>query len=590
MSYNYMTHTLQAHDCLMELKGILQPYREHPQAAAWLADVERLDKKLENMHFQVAIVGEFKRGKTSLINALLRRRVLPADVVPTTATLNRITYGDTPASYVFWKDDRPPEQIDIGQLAGYITKLTDDAARQAHNIREAVVRYPCRFCEHNVDLIDTPGMNDDDVMNNVTIQGLSDIDLAIVALEPVSPVSNTEARFIAHLVENEQICQIIFVLSKIDTVFEEEREPLIRAVRARLKTCVRAVLLETHPEGDPVLKKFDALFADVILFPVSAMQALAAYDMGDKQALERSGFRRLSDELLPLIIRSQHSAAVLTPLRAVARMAEDFRRLLAQWAEETAAAEQLQVMKTQVAQTAYSPAVDLGQVWTVCCARLEERKRDHIDGAYRTLMDALSTTADSALLVAKVKELFRQISQYLAREELESYRQLRADHLRPPYEALARQLSRLLEPRPDFLERLAPQLAGLIPQDPEQEEAPEPFYWERSPIPPPDAKRGQFPYLVESAVRLSLDSYFLRRQARLSQILRSFHGAQEKLLVGLVQEVFRMANAEAEPADRLPVTPELQATLSPMLTGLALRCRAVEEDYLSHTDCIPPTE
>ena len=93
MSYNYMTHTLQAHDCLMELKGILQPYREHPQAAAWLADVERLDKKLENMHFQVAIVGEFKRGKTSLINALLRRRVLPADVVPTTATLNRITYG-----------------------------------------------------------------------------------------------------------------------------------------------------------------------------------------------------------------------------------------------------------------------------------------------------------------------------------------------------------------------------------------------------------------------------------------------------------------------------------------------------------------
>lgn len=585
MSYNYMTHTLQAHDCLMELKGILQPYQAHPQAAAWLADVERLDKKLENMHFQVAIVGEFKRGKTSLINALLRRRVLPADVVPTTATLNRITYGDEPASYVFWKDGRPPEQIDIGQLAGYITKLTDDAARQAHNIREAVVQYPCRFCEHNVDLIDTPGMNDDDVMNNVTIQGLSDIDLAIVALEPVSPVSNTEARFIAHLVENDQICQIIFVLSKIDTVFEEERESLIRAVRARLKTCVRAVLLETYREDDPVLRKFDALFADVILFPVSAMQALAAYDMGDKQALERSGFRRFSDELLPLIIRSQHSAAILTPLRAVARMAEDFRRLLAEWAERTAAAGQLQTMKTQVAQTAYSPVVDLGQVWEDCRARLEARKRDHIDGAYRSLMDALSTTADPALLVEKVKELFRQISQYLAGEELESYRQLRAQRLRPPYEALAGQLSSLLEPRPDLLERLAPRLAGLVPRDPEQEEQPEPFYWECSPIPPPGTKRGQFPYLVERAVRLSLDGYFLRRQARLSQLLRSFHTSQEALLVELVQEVFRLVSQAAGAAEYFPVQPEAALPLSGRLAGLAGRCRALEEDYLSQSDC-----
>ena len=47
--------------------------------------------KVADEHFEVAIVGEFKRGKSTLINALLGQEVLPADVLPATATLNRVT-------------------------------------------------------------------------------------------------------------------------------------------------------------------------------------------------------------------------------------------------------------------------------------------------------------------------------------------------------------------------------------------------------------------------------------------------------------------------------------------------------------------
>ena len=50
-------------------------------------------EKTSDEHFEVAIVGEFKRGKSTLINALLGQEVLPADVLPATATLNRVTYS-----------------------------------------------------------------------------------------------------------------------------------------------------------------------------------------------------------------------------------------------------------------------------------------------------------------------------------------------------------------------------------------------------------------------------------------------------------------------------------------------------------------
>lgn len=46
--------------------------------------------------FKVVVVGEFSRGKSTFINALLGKRILPAKTNPTTTTINRISYGETP--------------------------------------------------------------------------------------------------------------------------------------------------------------------------------------------------------------------------------------------------------------------------------------------------------------------------------------------------------------------------------------------------------------------------------------------------------------------------------------------------------------
>jgi len=592
MDFNYITYTLQVHDCLLELGNILQACNALPRIVAWQENIRNLDKKLETMHFQVAVVGEFKRGKTSFINALLRKAILPADVAPTTATINRITYGDMPASYIQWNDGRPMEKVEIDRLSDYITKLTESSAAQANKIKEAVVRYPCRFCEHSVDLIDTPGMNDDDDMNSVTIRGLSDIDLAIVTLEPDSPVSNTEAHFIAKLVENDQICQIIFVLSKMDTVDEDERDVLIRGIKNRIRERVRAVLLETHEVQDAVMKKYDALFSEIILFPVSARQALSAYEIGDKRALEESGFRRLNDELLPLIIRNQHSAAILTPLHTIQTISREFETLLQGQREQMTARKDIDAVKAVFAKTAYGLQTDYGSVWNVCASELDRQGQGRMAAVIDAMLGSVRSiplsniSMRASALTAQMKGFFRQLSTELTGEESLFYHHVWNQYLHPAYGRLGQSLAEILQKHAMFFDELKVSLDKLT--DPnlylEALPAPESFYWKKSPIPPPTMLRNhqQTGFVVRDAVQASFKDYYERRKSNLSQFLKEIRQAQEKRVEALVQLFFGLVNKRV--VSETCVIPD-QAQVE-QFTGrigrLEERCCAIERKYLQY--------
>ena len=584
MGVQYISYTLETHDCLMELKRVLLPYSDFPQVSAWIADVECLNKKLETMHFQVAVVGEFKRGKTSFINALLRKQILPADVVPATATINRITYGNIPSSYIQWKDGRPDEKIAIEQLADYITKLTDSSAMLARDIKEAVVQYPCRFCENNVDLIDTPGMNDDDVMNNVTIQQLSSIDLAIVILDPSAPVSNTEARFIAQLVENEQICKIVFVVSKMDTVFGSQRERLLEKIRQRLRDNVKEVLLKTHTDGDEVMERFHELFSEIILFPVSSTQALYAYEMGDQQILEESGFQKLNDELLTLIIRTQHSAAVLTTLQAVIRISRAFDQLLKNWEESTAAKAALQELKTSFADAAYQKYLDQEQLWQTCKGSLQYQKENRCREVYDSITEVIRQTRDHSILLNHVKDCFRQLNAELSKEEQELSYQLRDQIVVPAYRQLKRCLIQLVQANTAIFGQIAPYLDELDHFENSPVHTAGSFYWETFPIPPDSMRQGQVAYFVDKAVRASFEDYYQRRQAALSLYIQDILKAKEQEVIRLVQTFFYIAKIEENTDIFLPVDRSVYIRTAEDLKRLIQHCNTVCDNFRERSD------
>jgi ribosome biogenesis GTPase A len=69
-----------------------------------LGEISACKDLIETKRYSVVVVGEFNHGKSSLINALLGAKVLPTDAIPTTATINRITYGQEKKVTISYKD------------------------------------------------------------------------------------------------------------------------------------------------------------------------------------------------------------------------------------------------------------------------------------------------------------------------------------------------------------------------------------------------------------------------------------------------------------------------------------------------------
>ena len=93
MVTEYRSVEYRLHECLVQMQELLSILGFDQTLLDSIQDCKEL---IKNKQYQIAVMGEFKRGKSSLINALLGAKILPADATPTTATIIRITYGTTP--------------------------------------------------------------------------------------------------------------------------------------------------------------------------------------------------------------------------------------------------------------------------------------------------------------------------------------------------------------------------------------------------------------------------------------------------------------------------------------------------------------
>ena len=571
MAVDYQYYEFRAFEYLIRLGQLWEGMEELPGVKKILQKLQEEQALIRSRKFRVAVVGEFRRGKTTFINALLGKEILPVDALPTTATLNRITYGSVPKAYLCWKDGGR-EEIGIEELSRYVTKLTEASAETASRIAEAVVEYPSIFCQNHVDLIDTPGMNDDMSMNAVTLSQLDHIDLAIVTLTVDTPFSETESWFVAKLLESDEICQIIVVVTKIDMVRREaDKEKVFSALKKRIPDMVRERLQETHEEGDPVFEKCSRLLGDPVLFGVSSVDALEARQFGDEELFERSGFSELNDRLPQIILASQNNNSVLRAVHAVRRIAEEYPKKLPFLIHECEEMrEGLRKEKIEFARDCYALA-DLQSL-----ERLKQELWDRIDDfseireeLVKDFIRCLSTVRvlDAEILVQALKrgaeeareklngrmrqELLPELQGILYRE-LESWRQgvfcqLRCD-------------VRLQEKGREQVRELAEELAAERDACPAQLAA-APFTWKEYPI--PGRNKLLAPDLiayVRQAVSISVDAWCAQRKAQIRDFLKTASqeasGKLEKIVVALYEAENQRIARWQEREERLK-SPEL---------------------------------
>lgn len=245
--------------------------------------------KVADEHFEVAIVGEFKRGKSTLINALLGQEILPADVLPATATLNRVTYNDSPYVSVEYKDGSV-EKVPIDSLQDYVTKLTFESEQKAETVKEATVYYDTEFCKNNVDIIDTPGLNDDEQMTNVTLSILPEIDAAVFVISANSPFSQFEKEFLEKKMLSSDVGRIIFIVNCFGTFSKEDEDRIVDTVRSRIEKYVMDKAKKVMGENSKEFQVYQRKIGKPKVIGVYAKKALVAKMNDDKQSLEESNF------------------------------------------------------------------------------------------------------------------------------------------------------------------------------------------------------------------------------------------------------------------------------------------------------------
>ncbi|RKZ79707.1 MAG: hypothetical protein DRR19_24625, partial [Candidatus Parabeggiatoa sp. nov. 1] len=273
----------------------LKRLRDFSQKLKFDQSVEQMNtllQRIEAEKFSVAVVGEFKRGKSTFINALLGQEILPADILPTTATLNRITYNATPAAKICFKEGHE-QDIAIDQLADYVTKLTSESEAAAATVKEAVVSYPVPYCENNnTDIIDTPGLSDDADLSAVTISFLNQCDAAIMVIMADSPFAMTEDEFLKNQLLTSSLGQILFVVNGVDRLNSpEDVERVINLVETRLNASIlKWVEQQTTNQDAATTELYLRKFSQPKVFGLSAFQALQAKQNHDSALLAQSRF------------------------------------------------------------------------------------------------------------------------------------------------------------------------------------------------------------------------------------------------------------------------------------------------------------
>ena len=196
--------------------------------------------RLADERFNLVIIGEFSRGKSTFINALLGTNILPASANPTTNIISKIVYGKQPKYVLFYKDGKQQEiskeEFDLikaqtedkpdkfSLLKGFVSKLKHEESHvDFGNIDHAEISYPLSFCENQVDVVDTPGTNDLNVGRiEITYRYLRQAEAAILVLSATQPLTRTEKEFLVEQVVGNNIKDIFIVINYKDEVIGQE--------------------------------------------------------------------------------------------------------------------------------------------------------------------------------------------------------------------------------------------------------------------------------------------------------------------------------------------------------------------------------
>jgi hypothetical protein len=262
-----------------KLGGDLPPERREP--------LYRGRAKLADGRYLVMVVGEFKRGKSSLLNALIEQRLFPVDADVATATVCTLSWGETPRAVLHLLPDAedeappPPKTIGLSEVSRYATE--QGRAKGDPPVARIDMVAPIPQLESGLILVDTPGIGSMNPAHTAATSGfLPEADALIFVASAVQPLSTPELAFLARAYG---VCPI--VLTAVTMIDKTSREDdIIAETRGRIAGVT----------GQP---------ADAVdLVGVSALRKWNGLKDEDQALIQESGFPELEQRLWTGLVTS----------------------------------------------------------------------------------------------------------------------------------------------------------------------------------------------------------------------------------------------------------------------------------------------
>lgn len=220
------------------------------RAAKMAGTLDRARARMADPELHIAVLGEFSSGKSTLLNAFLRQRLLPSSPLVTTRTTLTIRHRPgAPASLTDGVSVWPsgPDGSPAQALEDALERLLTTEA--ADTVKRLELSWPAPLLGEAVTITDTPGFSAYDAGHrDRAIAAAEEADLVLVVIPATAAMSLTLADFVAEpLRDHHDRC--VFVLTKIDLVEEDEHDDVLGVTELRLRELgvKDPVVLPCHP-------------------------------------------------------------------------------------------------------------------------------------------------------------------------------------------------------------------------------------------------------------------------------------------------------------------------------------------------------
>jgi GTP-binding protein EngB required for normal cell division len=297
---------------LLRLGRLAQELGAEPVAE----EARELAARVSEGRFYVACVGQFKRGKSTLLNALVGHEVVPTGFVPVTAVPTVIRFGDEPHARVRMRDGAWRD-VAMTDLKEYVTEELNPENKKAVDGAEVFV--PSPLLSSGMCFVDTPGLGSVFTGNTATTQAfIPHIDAALVVVGADPPIAGEELALVEEV--GKQVQDLILVINKADRTTDPERAAAAKFTREILEKRLHRPMGEVFEvsaaermESRSPLRDWGKLLTSLYDLVEDSGRNLV------RAACDR-GLQRLSEQLLAII--SEDRDALQRPIEESERRIE----------------------------------------------------------------------------------------------------------------------------------------------------------------------------------------------------------------------------------------------------------------------------